>query len=367
MQTVGVDRLQPVGPACMLRKDAMQPPSPGPSDPAAETRRTSTDAAAGGNPAHPFGGYRHADANHGQPSGGPPPETPTPNPRRNVLIGASAAALTTLLAVPIIVWAAASRSDDLTQSFAAASNGSRGSETTAAHNPQKQLVASPLDQPTGTDYGPEGPLINPSDLPTLTDPGAAGGTADMPPGSAPASAPPYEQADSGAPPELRASAPDPGLAPTQPPAAPPPAAAPPPPAAAASPAPPPPAAAPPPPATTSPAPRMTITQSPWPRSRYYVAQHSSGPPVVSGSLIWYNRSVGVSGTMQSGSSCTAVLFTGYSSTGQQLARYQTAYQCGSTAISHILDASTVRGGIRKVYIDLYVGGTRVGRGIYLRP
>lgn len=70
--------------------------------------------------------------------------------------------------------------------------------------------------------------------------------------------------------------------------------------------------------------------------------------------------------MRSGSACTHTVYTGYGSPTQQLARYQTAARCGSTAVGETLDASEVRGGIVTVYIDLYVGSTRVGRDICTR-
>jgi serine/threonine protein kinase, bacterial len=113
-----------------------------------------------------------------------------------------------------------------------------------------------------------------------------------------------------------------------------------------------------PPTTTSPSPSF-------PRSSFSVSPSASGLPVVHGTLTWFNRSVGVSGVVSSRSPCASAVWTGFAG-GTQIARYQTASRCGSIDVSQRLDASTVRGGITEVIIDLYVNGTRVARDTCVR-
>jgi hypothetical protein len=100
-------------------------------------------------------------------------------------------------------------------------------------------------------------------------------------------------------------------------------------------------------------------------SAYDVPSGHTAAPLVRGKLTWYNRSVGVSGVMTSKSPCAATVYSGYAG-GKQVARYATPYKCGSVTISQTLDASTIRGGITQVYVDLYVNGTRIGRETCLR-
>lgn len=57
----------------------------------------------------------------------------------------------------------------------------------------------------------------------------------------------------------------------------------------------------------------------------------------------------------------SVVYTGYDGNGQ-VARYQSPPQCGNTSVNQTLDGSSAgTGGITEVYIDVYVGSTRVGR------
>jgi hypothetical protein len=117
---------------------------------------------------------------------------------------------------------------------------------------------------------------------------------------------------------------------------------------------------PPPTAEPSPSPGTTFKTS-----AYDVPSGHTTAPLVRGKLTWYNRSVGLSGVMTSKSPCAAAVYTGYAG-GNQVARYATPYKCGGVSISQTLDASTIRGGITVVYVDLYVSGTRIGRESCLR-
>ncbi|SNQ49405.1 hypothetical protein FRACA_330008 [Frankia canadensis] len=323
----------------------MQPAIIGPHDPDADTLPGGQGAAV---LPPPTGDGSHAAGEDGSPAlpGGdhqphlgqqePATGTPVPGPRsrRRVVIAVLAGAVAVLVAVPIIIWVAGGHRDPARNTNAGpGGSGSRDGQLGEGHT-RDDLPASPTlasDRLKGT---PEATL--PSTQPT----GRTG------PGTEPVVATPGEttaqgRTQPGAPAAPVQTQPGGVTAPirTQPGA----------------------------PAPPAPVPAPSTAASPqWPSAGYDVASASGPSPQVRGSVTWFNRSVRVSGTMQSGSACTHTVYTGYGSPAQQLARYQTAVRCGSTAVSETLDASEVRGGIVTVYVDLYVGNTRVGRDICVR-
>jgi hypothetical protein len=122
------------------------------------------------------------------------------------------------------------------------------------------------------------------------------------------------------------------------------------------------------------APATTAAAASYPRTPY--ALQDVGGDSVSGHFVWYNRSVGVGGTLYSVSSCVAVVYTGYSlpggdtGGGRILARQTRPgdkdYLCsGSLGHGFTLDASSVTGGIQSVEVNLWVADNASGGGAYI--
>src|SRR5262252_5563534 len=86
---------------------------------------------------------------------------------------------------------------------------------------------------------------------------------------------------------------------------------------------------------------------------------------VRGTLIWYDRSVGVSGVVKSRTPCASATYSGLAG-GKQVANYQSPARCGSVAVQTTLGATAATGAISEVDVTLYVGGRAAGQERCLR-
>ena len=86
---------------------------------------------------------------------------------------------------------------------------------------------------------------------------------------------------------------------------------------------------------------------------------------VRGTLIWYDRSVGVSGVVKSRTPCASATYSGLAG-GKQVANYQSPARCGSVAVQTTLGATAATGAISEVDVTLYVGGKAAGQERCLR-
>ncbi|WP_147268183.1 hypothetical protein [Spongiactinospora rosea] len=89
----------------------------------------------------------------------------------------------------------------------------------------------------------------------------------------------------------------------------------------------------------------------YPKTRYNVRYGNS---YVKGSLIWYNRSVKVSGALKAASGCRDVVYTAF--TGGTIRARETRGACNRTRTHGFTMVVNLRGGAKRVYVDLYENG-----------
>jgi hypothetical protein len=117
--------------------------------------------------------------------------------------------------------------------------------------------------------------------------------------------------------------------------------------------------------TATPSPTPTATKAACCVVTTYDVQGSSAAFDVHGTLIWYERGVGVSGAVKSKTPCASAGYSGLAD-GKQVAHYQSPARCGTVEVSRMLAATAATGTITEVDVALYVGGTVAGQERCLR-
>ncbi|MEU6715069.1 hypothetical protein ABZ897_26695 [Nonomuraea sp. NPDC046802] len=89
----------------------------------------------------------------------------------------------------------------------------------------------------------------------------------------------------------------------------------------------------------------------------YTVRH--GKSYVTGSLIWYNRSIQVGGTLRADRGCRTAVYTVWA--GRRQIDRETRSACGRTARHGFKLSANVRGGASQVVVDIFQGVVRQDR------